>query len=693
MNFMNNKEIGSQKILLSALGLLVCCLFCLFLLFAATKGQVTWLYQIIPFLRNLGYQSDILVWFFLGMETVIALLVLKPWLGGLFHASRPTILSVVCLPILLLFSAFPLGNLFKEGTLFYKNWMWYFTFWVSNAWILAILTVYLLTYKSAWVNQLGTWFHPLHAFLRKPTLTKQDWLFLSLPVLFTLCGATAVCFFVLNGIPHVQDSIAQLFQARIFALGRFYADLPQPWDFFERVYLIPDNGRFYSIFPPGHALILALGVLLKIPYLINPISSCLIVLLIFFLAKKLFSLYVARLSVIFLSLSPFFIFMGGGYMNHPTCLLFLLLFFHCFLNSLSNPRPRTTIPWLLGAGFFFGMATLTRPQTAIVFIPIAFVWGWREIAPHYKRLILSCAVFCLGGLPTAAFLLTFNAHTTGSPFIMGYQKNFRGNPLGLGTQNWEGRKTGIDQDREVHHTPLRGFSNFLCNLNGMNYFLFGWPIPSLFFAFALFLPGLRRGFVERMFIWIILLVGGVYFFFFYQDFCFGPRFFFETLPLWLLLSARGIEEILAWGKKTYPHKIMKIQGWFYFLLCVFFLCAFATVWVERIVVMSDDYWGTSSTVLSLAEKQIPEEDALIFVHSEEAQMGLYSVLDPRFDRGWIIARHFGWETNQELIEKYPGWPIYFIWYNNVSPPSRAGYTLKQIRPKHEPNHSAKRDIE
>ena len=75
--------------------------------------------------------------------------------------------------------------------------------------------------------------------------------------LLLLCFAITgtIAYAVLNHIPHVQDSIAQLFHAKIFAMGKLTAPLPPHKEFFDFMFMIND-GRWYSQYPPGHSLLL-----------------------------------------------------------------------------------------------------------------------------------------------------------------------------------------------------------------------------------------------------------------------------------------------------------------------------------------------------------------------------------------------------------------------------------------------------
>jgi hypothetical protein len=661
-----------------AIFLLFCCIATVSILFASTKGGVEYFVKVAPIIGSISYHSDIFVWLIMAGALAISVLCVRPWVFTIFSCSRKQNIRMAIVLFLFLLSAFPLGNYLKENALFFRNWMWYFSLWVVSLCLFSVLIYYAVCFHSSVLNRWGSFFGKIHAYFETPSITRADYLFFSIALCWVWTTTLLINFFVLNGIPHVQDSIAQLFQAKLFALGKITTSIPPHWIFFERVYLIPDNGHVYSIFPPGHALFLAIGILCNAVQQVNPFSSCLILICTFILACQFFSLYTARLSVLFLALSPFFIFMGAGFMNHPTCLLFLLLCLISLHHALI--RPTRSGMAMVFSGLCYGIAFITRPQTAIAFLPVCIYWVVSHCVDK-KKIGIYALLFALGSMPPAFFLLSFNQQTTGSLFVLGYNKNFEGNPLGLGEQGWEGRRTGIDTGITVQHTPLRGFSNFLCNLNGMNFYLFGWPIPSLFFAFLLFLPGMRRGRVERMFLTLILLVGGVYFFFFYQDFCFGPRFFYETTPFWIMLSVRGIEELSHWIKTKSQAFINVYLTLLYGLLLFFFLSSFCTVWVERIVVMSNSYWGTSSDVLQWARQRIPDRDALIFVETQEEQIGMYSVMDPRWDRGWIIAKHFGMNDNQRLIDEYPNWPVYIIRYNIPPLPLPAERILEKVEPE------------
>ncbi len=98
---------------------------------------------------------------------------------------------------------------------------------------------------------------------------KETYFIGSLLAICFLVTAT-IAYAVLDHIPHVQDSIAQLFQAKIFKMGALYAPLPPHKEFFDYTNIINDS-RWYSQYPPGHSLLLMLGLFLGAPWLIGPL--------------------------------------------------------------------------------------------------------------------------------------------------------------------------------------------------------------------------------------------------------------------------------------------------------------------------------------------------------------------------------------------------------------------------------------
>jgi len=78
---------------------------------------------------------------------------------------------------------------------------------------------------------------------------------------------------VFSRVPISIDELVQLIQARIFAAGRLWqAASPEP-EFYSVLNMVDANGRYYAQFPPGGPAMLALGLLVRAPWLVGPVCG------------------------------------------------------------------------------------------------------------------------------------------------------------------------------------------------------------------------------------------------------------------------------------------------------------------------------------------------------------------------------------------------------------------------------------
>ncbi len=342
---------------------------------------------------------------------------------------------------------------------------------------------------------------------------------------FVFLFANLISFIAFQHKPHLDDTIAQLFHARIFAQGKLYWSAPSFPEFFDRGHIVLDNGRWYSQYPPSHPAILTLGVLIGMPWIINPLLGALAVIIFYFLGKELFDKKTGRIAALLGTLSPFLLFMSSEYMNHASALLFLSCFILFFFQML---RKHSFLSALL-AGSFLGLAVNVRPLSALAISTPLIIYSlflvFRNFKQYFSRLILL-------GLGTAFFigiLLYYNYLTNGDPFTFGYIARWGSDHgLGFGRSGWG-----------PIHTPLRALLSTSEDLNALNRFLFEWPIPSLIFIALLFGSGqVKRK--EYLLLTIIFAPVVAYFFYWYHGILFGPRWEYETLGALVVLSSYGI---------------------------------------------------------------------------------------------------------------------------------------------------------
>jgi Dolichyl-phosphate-mannose-protein mannosyltransferase len=360
--------------------------------------------------------------------------------------------------------------------------------------------------------------------------------------LFALVFCGLFSALVFERVPHVNDEIAYLFQAKLFQSGRLTAASPCGREFFDFPHII-NNGKWYSIYPPGFPLLLLFGLLARAPWLVNPVLAALSVFLIFLLGREIYSRQVGTTAALLAAISPWFLVMSSTMMSHTSSLFFSSLFLLLLFRFLRRP----SVGVGLAAGTSWGMAFLVRPLNALFFSFVFLVFFSLRLTrkpPQGRRrnaaAIPAAALFFVG------LLLLYNTLTTGAPWRMGYLVRY-----GPSYSVIFGRAATLDSD----FTPLSGVIQMADNLRALNGDLFGWPVSS-FLAMLPLLWFFRLNPEERK--KDLLLLGGigfliVVFTFFWGAFVFiGARMLFDALPLLLLLSARGIAEIPGLIGRSFP---------------------------------------------------------------------------------------------------------------------------------------------
>ncbi|HMO17793.1 MAG TPA: glycosyltransferase family 39 protein [Oligoflexia bacterium] len=330
--------------------------------------------------------------------------------------------------------------------------------------------------------------------------------------------------------PLLIDSVAQLYQAEIFASGYLKAVPLGPPEFFMTQNILFENEGWYSQYPPGHSALLATGAIFSSAYIIPPLLSTLSVIFLFLFTKNVFGLRTAKMTLILFLTSPFFLFMGASFMNHVSALFFIsgsLYFFERWENAAKN---HYLLP--LTALFATG-AFLSRPLTALAFL-IPFAFHGIIIAIKQKRLpeLFTGAIF---SLLAPGITMLYQKMTTGDFLLPAYIKLWGENHgLGFHRSPWG-----------EEHTPFTGLRNELGDIRLLGEMLFEWPFPALF-PLALFLLIRRNNsiWVNRLLLSAIS-VPAFYFFYWHRDAYLGPRFLYESIAALIPLTALSICSLLS----------------------------------------------------------------------------------------------------------------------------------------------------
>jgi len=278
-------------------------------------------------------------------------------------------------------------------------------------------------------------------------------------------------------------------------------------------------------------LLLAVGVVLHAPWLVEPLLGTLALWGIFRLGRYFYSGAVAWLAVLLGALSPFYTYLAASYMSHTMALFFAVYFLLLLVRYTHGWR------WYdlaLAAIFAVGLL-LTREFSAALIgvVATAYLLGgqWRTLrryaATLWPAFFLAFSIV-MGGL---ALYLLYNLLQTGRPTVSPRMLFFPGDRYGFGQ--------GIGFYGQ--HTFAAGLLILDQLLSILLIDLYGWPF---YLTLALLpLTFLRRDTGTRWDIFCLLLLAllcGAQVGYFYHGIYLGPRYLFETLPFLLLLTARGV---------------------------------------------------------------------------------------------------------------------------------------------------------
>ncbi|UCC30685.1 MAG: hypothetical protein JSU86_00105 [Phycisphaerales bacterium] len=328
---------------------------------------------------------------------------------------------------------------------------------------------------------------------------------------------------------HIIDEVVYLFQAHTYSKGLLWRQVPPNIaEFFDLPYFVQISNKWYGSFFPGHPLVLALGVLLNAAWVVNPVLSGVLVALTVYAGAKLFDSQTGLLAGLLCLLSPFALFQGASYFSHTTTAVLLTLATMLMLRTTEGG-----IGLCFSAGVALGLLLLFRPMTsatAVVFATVILGQAAWRMRMARATLLKKTAAISAGFLPFVAILLFYNWILTGDPLRTPHQVAIPDEYIGPG----------------VHM-----FTNTTINLIGLSVDLVGVPILGLAPMVICFLRGVGPW---RFPLAVLFLANGtLYALYPYHGLSYGPRFYFECVPLMLVLSARGLIILSA--------LLVKRRGW------------------------------------------------------------------------------------------------------------------------------------
>ncbi len=454
--------------------------------------------------------------------------------------------------------------------------------------------------------------------------------FIMAVIIFCLCLLLNI--FVYKTCAHIVDEANYLFQAKVFASGRLWAQPPElSKEFFHLLYFVQTPDKWYGSFFPGQSLLLALGILLKMPFLINPFLTAVLLITTVWAGQKIYSAHTGIIAGFFLLCSPFVLFQGASYFSHilPAIIITVLLVWIARFGEFTHKK-------CIISGLITGMLFLFRPLSAFVIIVFFLFYIVFQVIKNkdfnVKVGINFLILFGIGLLPGIILLLGYNYYLTGQYFTTPHQ---------------------LALPNETMRFGIHSLKNTLINVTGLSVDLLGLPLISLIPVILFFISRCQY---SKLFLIFSVMYCIAYSIYPYHGLSYGPRFYFELVPLLLIGSVQVLLK-----KCTFPKR--KLTGLFSSLSKnAIIITLFITVpvisflgivpWRVSVFVNRGEYYNIKDTV---QKKVIPP--AIVSIKSSDKERMIPYLagfqLNSPIWKGNVIFVHYLPEKKDEIMMKYP----------------------------------------
>lgn len=450
----------------------------------------------------------------------------------------------------------------------------------------------------------------------------------------------------LQGVAHVSDEVAYTLQAKLFAAGmRTGPAGDQPSMLLYPFWQVAP--RSFAVFPPGWPALLAVGVAVGAPWLVNALLAAALPGLTWLLARAWGRpSEEAQLAAMVAALSPGVVLLAGSRMAHTSVLVALLAALVVVERRRDGPAA-----WL-GASAALAYVVLARQLDAALLAGPLLVLG---LARLRARPALAAAWLALPAL-AAGLILLDNQALTGDPLTF---------PVGPWYDQWVadmGRPPGCNSlgfgdGRGCHatygsfgHSPAKAARIAGQTAVLLDRFLLGLP-GGLLVA----LVGLVRTRRFALTGWIVLAVVGGYALYWSPGNVYGARFWHPLYVVLPVLVAAGFTALPAW-----------LRGW----LPALVLGVGTLVGLGRVLIeLRDGYWCVDGQLAELLEDQGVDSGVVFYMGGGRRAEGwswlgreelscdpllssgaAFQQLDPTVATGGLQIRHA--LTDPEQLQAY-----------------------------------------
>ncbi|HET7632738.1 MAG TPA: glycosyltransferase family 39 protein [Gemmatimonadaceae bacterium] len=381
--------------------------------------------------------------------------------GGGPGGARIAWLPVLAVAFLLVFGFYPLPWRVPGHP---ALWAEHARFWAGASLLTLGPVLALAAVDLPWLHAAPSWL--LRALRRPPPLA-----FAAVVVVVFTGLAVWVSWYVSGFAPVTGGEVAQVFHARLLAQGHVALPADPHWEFFAVDSVIPRRGWF-SPSPLGGPAVLALGFLIRAPWLLYPLLGGVTAAALYQFARRACGEAQGRVAAVLFSVTAMPLLVAAGYTNHvPTLLLSVTAL---MLVAEWERAERVGIRrWCAaGIGLAIGATIAVRPLDGLVVAGAIGVFQlvvatgdeqsrWKELGAEVAGGVVGLAPLLLLGWggPGGAWHFAY-----GAPWGAAHSPGF---PFGVA---------------DTLAAPLRADLHAAQLVSALNFQVAGWALPALLVA-------------------------------------------------------------------------------------------------------------------------------------------------------------------------------------------------------------------
>lgn len=472
---------------------------------------------------------------------------------------------------------------------------------------------------------------------------------------------------IFEAIPHIEDEIAYVWQAKVLAEGHLTIPSPSHTHSFLVPFIVDHDGERFGKYPPGWPALLSLAIQLGMRAWINPLLAGLGVWLTYQLGKRCFSTLVGLLAAGLMVSSPFFLMNSGSLLSHPLGLVLSASFVLAWLESFWENKDedsiesstRTKRQWIFTviSACALGGLILTRPMTGLAIALPFVIHGLYLLIRSDRSTRLRLLVFCLVIAIFIGLYFLWQYLLTGDALLNPYTLWWPYDQVGFGPGHGRGANG---------NTLHLAWINTRHSLDAGSYDLFGWGGYSwIFLPFGLWAT--RRNPKGLLLASIVVSMVLVYMMYWTGATLFGPRYYYECLFSLTLISAAGIAWLAGWPfqpgqpcvrytgwRKLRPLLVTLVVG----VLVAVNLTLYLPIRLGGMVGLYDIERADKQLFQTLAVQELAP--ALVIVHTDRwMEYGaLLELEDPRLTTPIIFAWSISPTTDASLVGDFPDRTVY-----------------------------------